>query len=404
MNFDIDYCPVIIYITSFLLCILSEEETFFLLNSLLLKNKKSGKYFRINRVKNQLLKESFKELVKTILPNLHKHFLSLNFDLDQLSTTWFKKFFKDYLPFDIVIHLLDLFIKKGLKILLAFSIGILKQLETELFKCKTSSEIYSSILTLPLKFTPSDEMNIFKNALSYNITQKLLIQMDTKNIEFISNDLYTTQLYKYVRPKVNDISNIIIKETQWEVLYSWLPYKEKNSSVSKIFSTIIDGYNLSTMIAKISNLNSSFIILIQAYPNELEKSDKLKIQKNAMENKLEFKECDLSVFGAFCGEPCGLNNKFEGTPNTFLFSLLPIESYYKWTQKNEFLVFGKDSMENGKSRKSISFGAGGDGPGLFIDDDLYYGSSYKSETYDNLPLCGNSLTFTILKIEVYKFM
>lgn len=369
----------------------------------MIKNKKSSKYFRINKIKNQLFKEAFKEYVKNLLPNLHKHFTNLNFDLDQLSTTWFDKFFHEYLPFDMILHLLDIFIKKGGKAIMGFSLGILKQMENELLKCNNSSEIYSSILTIPMKFTSQDELSIFKHSLSFNITQKQLVQMDIKNKDKLSSDLLNVQLFKYIRPKVNDLSDILIKEHQWEILYSWLPYKEKNSSVSKVFSTLKDGYNLDTLMKSINSLSNSFLFLIQAFPNKLEMNESIKIRENAKENKLEFKECDLSVFGAFCGEPFGLNNKFEGAPNTFLFSLLPIESFYKWTQKNEFLVFGKDSMENGKSRKSISFGAGGEGPGLFIDDDLFYGSSYQCETFENQPLCGKSITFTILKIEIYKF-
>jgi hypothetical protein len=53
--------------------------------------------------------------------------------------------------------------------------------------------------------------------------------------------------------------------------------------------------------------------------------------------------------------------------------------------------------------RSLTVGGGGDGAGLWLDDELNHGLSHNSDTFDNAPLNGGDVEFTVRSLEVFSF-
>eukprot|EP01095_Lingulamoeba_sp_RSL-Kostka_P002749 TRINITY_DN1366_c1_g3_i1.p1 TRINITY_DN1366_c1_g3~~TRINITY_DN1366_c1_g3_i1.p1 ORF type:complete len:206 (+),score=61.11 TRINITY_DN1366_c1_g3_i1:31-618(+) len=101
-------------------------------------------------------------------------------------------------------------------------------------------------------------------------------------------------------------------------------------------------------------------------------------------------------FGCFITDTPYQNNNYYGSDESFLFSLSPKKKIYKSTKKNNYYIHC--------SNDSISFGTGGNGPGIWLDIiDFEHGSSNKSDTYDNEPLASN-IDFDIILLEVWGFI
>uniref|UniRef100_A0A3P9AZH4 Nuclear receptor coactivator 7 n=1 Tax=Maylandia zebra TaxID=106582 RepID=A0A3P9AZH4_9CICH len=80
-----------------------------------------------------------------------------------------------------------------------------------------------------------------------------------------------------------------------------------------------------------------------------------------------------------------------GTGETFLFSFNPDFQVYKWSGVNSYFVSGNwDSLQLG----------GGGGFALWLDADLYRGSSFSSPTFHNAPLSTNK-DFIVQDLEVW---
>lgn len=115
---------------------------------------------------------------------------------------------------------------------------------------------------------------------------------------------------------------------------------------------------------------------------------------------LVVKDMQNHVFGVFAPDPWKVNHKFYGTGETFVFKLEPSAeaNSYHWNQKehseakrNNFFMFSTDDC----------IGVGGGGHfALWLDEDLLYGNSTKSNTFANECL-SSSEVFQVLQIEVW---
>jgi hypothetical protein len=279
-----------------------------------------------------------------------------------------------------------------MKSIIRFIISMLKRMEKKLLKAYSMADLHSMLLEEPFKFDSKDESEIFNDLVNINLNKSNLASFDAKNSEHISKKLskMTKFNFTYTRPKIEDFSEIIKSKHELEILHSWLPLKQKMQTMYQVFSTKNNGYNLSTLYKNISDLGSSILLLVCATKIEGE-SNKEMLKKNQKEKSID----NLFVFGVFMNESFQPLSSYQGSANSFLFSLKPNENVYRWTKKNDCFVMGKED--------SLMFGGGVDGKtGLYLDDELLMGSSDRCQTFDNDPLC-ESTSFMIFKIEVYSF-
>ena len=193
----------------------------------------------------------------------------------------------------MITHFIDIFMKQGMKSMIKLIISLLKKLESKIIKCKTLEELEMIFFENSLKFNSFDESEIFQDLINTTITKNKLKNFELKNIEKIES--YLTKIkrldFKYTRPKIEDFSDIFENEKQLEILWSWLPIKQKMQTIYKIFSTKEDGYNLTTIYKKINNLESPLILLISATSIE---GDHQQIEKEILKENQKKKKKNLN--------------------------------------------------------------------------------------------------------------
>jgi len=80
------------------------------------------------------------------------------------------------------------------------------------------------------------------------------------------------------------------------------------------------------------------------------------------------------IFGGFATQPWKIYTRYYGTGESFLFTLQPQFSFFKWKQENNFFMFSKEDC--------IAFG-GGKHFALWLDSEFENGSSADCETFGN---------------------
>lgn len=107
---------------------------------------------------------------------------------------------------------------------------------------------------------------------------------------------------------------------------------------------------------------------------------------------LVIKDMHKKVFGAFCSDPFRISRNCYGTGETFLFCFNPELQLFKWSGENSYFVSG--------NLESLQIGGGGGCFGLWLDADLYRGSSFSCPTFHNAPLSTHK-DFIIQELEVW---
>lgn len=136
------------------------------------------------------------------------------------------------------------------------------------------------------------------------------------------------------------------------------------------FKTSQDGFNLNTLTRRIADVEGPVLLLIE----------------------------DLKGyrFGAFLsGAPkCSLVDRFDGTGETFVFTLRPSVKFYTWTGENQyFYKVDKDCL---------IVGSGGGNFALWLDADLDTGRTNNCSTFDSEPLTPTK-DFTVKSLECWYF-
>ena len=101
---------------------------------------------------------------------------------------------------------------------------------------------------------------------------------------------------------------------------------------------------------------------------------------------LIIKDTENVVFGAFCSCSLRPSESFYGTGETYLFTFKPNPcaaqfARYPWTGDNLYFIKGNSD--------SIVLGAGEGNFGLWLDEDLYHGSTHLCKTFNNELLSKN---------------
>eukprot|EP01132_Coremiostelium_polycephalum_P006110 gene6110-7614_t len=159
----------------------------------------------------------------------------------------------------------------------------------------------------------------------------------------------------------------ILKHEDILWLQSFFPVRNYDEQFELVYSTNKHGISIRTFFSRLAGRSPCVLVI---------RDDK------------------YQVFGAYTSEPWNPESTVHyGSGETFLYKITPIRKKFSWTRENDFFMLSKDNF--------ISLGSGNKGGfGLWIDEDLLYGSSSKCDTFNNEVL-SYSTDFKVLEIEVW---
>ncbi|XP_061632057.1 nuclear receptor coactivator 7 isoform X1 [Phyllopteryx taeniolatus] len=170
---------------------------------------------------------------------------------------------------------------------------------------------------------------------------------------------------KAILPVLSDYSNLL-DDRHLISLASHMPERTQGYRWQLVYSTAVHGSSLKTLYRNMAGLDSPVLLVV--------------------------KDMQKKVFGAFSSDPFRVSKYCYGTGETFLFTFNPDFQAYKWTGENSYFVSG--------NLESLHLGGGGGEFGLWIDADLYRGSSFSCPTFHNAPL-STQKDFIIQDLEVW---
>ncbi|XP_071335309.1 nuclear receptor coactivator 7 isoform X2 [Trachinotus anak] len=168
-------------------------------------------------------------------------------------------------------------------------------------------------------------------------------------------------------PTLSDTSDLL-QDTHIEKLACRLPARVQGYPWRLAYSTEKHGTSLKTLYRNLADVDSPVLLVI--------------------------KDMDNQIFGAFSTHPFRVSEHCYGTGETFLYSFCPEIKIYRWTGENSYFVKG--------STDSLQMGGGGGQLGLWLDAELYRGTTTKCATFNNQPLSSQQ-DFSIHSLEVWTF-
>ncbi|XP_071006872.1 nuclear receptor coactivator 7-like isoform X2 [Oncorhynchus clarkii lewisi] len=168
-------------------------------------------------------------------------------------------------------------------------------------------------------------------------------------------------------PMLSDPSTLL-QDTHIEKLARLLPARAQGYPWRLAYSTAEHGTSLKTLYRSLLDVDSPVLLVIKDMGNQL--------------------------FGGYSTHPFRVSEHCYGTGETFLFSFCPEIKMYHWTGQNSYFVKGNID--------SLQMGGGGGQIGLWVDADLYHGTTSSCATFHNQPLATQK-DFTIHSVEVWAF-
>ncbi|XP_051500264.1 nuclear receptor coactivator 7-like isoform X2 [Myxocyprinus asiaticus] len=163
-------------------------------------------------------------------------------------------------------------------------------------------------------------------------------------------------------------SSTLLDDMHVEKLATRLPARVQGYPWQLVYSTVVHGTSLKTLYRNLMELDCPVLLVI--------------------------KDMDNQVFGAFSTHPFRVSEHCYGTGETFLYTFCPEIKVYRWTGENSYFVKGNtDSLQIGGGRGHL---------GLWLDADLYHGTTSKCSTFNNLPLSSKQ-DFIVQNLEVWAF-
>ncbi|XP_066558091.1 nuclear receptor coactivator 7 isoform X3 [Amia ocellicauda] len=162
--------------------------------------------------------------------------------------------------------------------------------------------------------------------------------------------------------------SVLLEEMHIERLAQRLPARTQGYPWRLVYSTAVHGSSLKTLYRNLAQLDNPVLLVI--------------------------KDMDNRVFGALTSHPFRVSDHCYGTGETFLYTFSPEFKMFRWSGENSYFIKGDTD--------SIQLGCGGGHFGLWMDADLYHGSSYPCHTFHNEPLSKKE-DFIIQELEVWTF-
>ena len=146
---QVGYCQGMGFICALLLLYMSEEDTFWLLVSLMRSYDMAG-LFMPGLPNLGLFLYQFNALLKVHVPRLHAHFEEEGIVPDMYAAQWFITLFSYSFPFDFVLRVWDIFLAEKWKIVFRVGLGLLKHEEDTLVTLKFENIMDHIKVQLPL--------------------------------------------------------------------------------------------------------------------------------------------------------------------------------------------------------------------------------------------------------------
>lgn len=184
------------------------------------------------------------------------------------------------------------------------------------------------------------------------------------------------------------------KERALHLITMGIPPKKRKLALQKKFVSK-KGLGLKDLLEVTKTLDSILILLSVKPLDEMEKED-IDFRKTLE----DIKEPQDIILGIYTGDNIEPSTEYDGTTDTTVFSISPLEKYFQWTKKNNYFFLATDeglSIGGNTEKDSEDISA------IFIDENLEYGESHSCSTFDNSPLCGTFIHFKIINIEVFTF-
>ncbi|XP_060770045.1 nuclear receptor coactivator 7 isoform X2 [Neoarius graeffei] len=160
----------------------------------------------------------------------------------------------------------------------------------------------------------------------------------------------------------------LFEDTHVEKLAARLPARVQGYPWRLAYSTVVHGTSLKTLYRNLGELDCPVLLVI--------------------------KDMNDQVFGVFSTHPFRVSEHYYGTGETFLYTFSPEIKVFRWTGENSYFVKG--------NLDSLQIGGGGGHIGLWLDADLYHGTTSKCSTFNNQPLSSQQ-DFTVQNLEVWAF-
>lgn len=189
-------------------------------------------------------------------------------------------------------------------------------------------------------------------------------------------------------PDLNGKSDILEQQHIRE-LSRFLPARAEGYAWTLAFNAATMGFSLKSLYRSLSKYEGPVLLII--------------------------KDTESIVFGAFCSCSLQQSESFYGTGETYLFTFKPQQQHqstpsnqqqqhqstsahfkrYPWTGDNLYFIKGNTD--------SIAIGAGEGNFGLWLDEDLYHGTTHSCKTFNNESLT-NHQDFVVSALECWCFL
>lgn len=366
--------------------------------------------------------------VATRVPRLAAHMKTLWLDVCSFAGVWFERLFVGAVPLATALRFCDCLLCDGAPALFRIALSILQRFEDRLLGCATADALVSTLAALTRTITDPDEII----AIAYTMpldrglfpangsehshaicatdavaaaarlaeAQRMpspYVDRSPTPCEVVSPSAaagaagtagagaraasahtgQTPSLTPALTPDGVDEDERytgnpsgLLTAQQFAQLNRWLPARFSILAPTLLFTTATDGFSLENMMRHVEG-NSPLIVVVETTEHH--------------------------VFGCFVpGQLYTSGEHFYGTGEAFLFTFAPKPTVYEWRKgRNQFFFM----VHN----KTIAIGGGGEGPGLWIDGELYNGQSHRSATFCNAPLNNGESDFVVLALEVFTF-
>lgn len=274
-----EYCPLILQTASLLLVYLTEEETFSIINTLILtdselNNDTSVKFrFALTYEENRKMSISFIKSFELVGKAVSKAIIQwsdqIKLNLESLVNDMFMSLFSGYLNFQVLSRVFILYLKEGCKILYRAAYSILKLRKDELLKISDPQ----LVKTFLLDNTEYDIIEFLKTMFSYGLTR--------------NNNLYTSSVvpsrlleefrnskpsFKFYIPVINEGTDILENHEVlklWNFFESCAETDAKRIFWSKTQSHVLSLRNLYDITESPEYLAKKFLGVIKTSRNDV---------------------------------------------------------------------------------------------------------------------------------------
>lgn len=176
--------------------------------------------------------------------------------------------------------------------------------------------------------------------------------------------------YSYIPlPELHGKSDIL-EQQHIKELSKFLPARAEGYAWTLAFTTSQMGFSLKSLYRSLAKYEGPVLLII--------------------------KDSENVVFGCFCSCSLQASECFYGTGETYLFTFKSqVFKRFHWTGDNCYFIKGNTD--------SLVLGAGEGNFGLWLDEDLYHGTTHSCKTFNNEPLT-NHEDFVVCALECWCFV